>query len=318
MTTPGPGDQWPNPQQGGYPPPGGQYGNQPYGGPPPQPGGYPQQGYPQQYAPTNYQQPPGAAYQQPGGVAVPPPPGGGGRSKRGLIIGLVVALVVAAGGVASYFAFWQRDSAAAGAATPTDAALNLANSFGDGDLVGMLSTLAPAEAALLTDPLKDSTTELKRLGILTEGADPSNFGGISLTTENLTFDEQGAEQINDHLTITKLTGGKVTLGADLANLPIADEYRDAMLAEAGGAATGGSQTIDIGQVVRETGEPIRIATVKVGDEWYPSLFYTIADNALHEEGEQWPSQPIPANGAASPTRPCSRPCRRRWRATCGA
>ena len=29
------------------------------------------------------------------------------------------------------------------------------------------------------------------------------------------------------------------------------------------------------------GEPIRVATVKRGDQWYVSLFYTIADNATH-------------------------------------
>ena len=35
---------------------------------------------------------------------------------------------------------------------------------------------------------------------------------------------------------------------------------------------------------RTTAQPIRVATVKRGDQWYVSLFYTIADNAVHQAG----------------------------------
>ncbi|MBK1782899.1 flagellar basal body protein FliL [Prauserella sp. ASG 168] len=217
-----------------------------------------------------------------------------------MIIGLVVALVVAAGGVASYFAFWQSDSVAAGAATPGDAAMNFANALGSGDVVGLLGTLTPAEVSLFTDPLNEATEELKRLGVLEQSADPQQLTGLEIKTENLTFDDSQAERVNDHLTITKLTGGTLTLTSDVGNIPLAAEYRDLALEGTDAPAQRETETIDIAEVVQQTGEPIRIATVKVDDEWYPSLLYSIADYALLDAGEQWPQQPIAANGADSP------------------
>ena len=37
-------------------------------------------------------------------------------------------------------------------------------------------------------------------------------------------------------------------------------------------------------MAENNGEPIRVATVKRGDNWYVSLFYSIADNATHAAG----------------------------------
>ncbi|TKG71237.1 flagellar basal body-associated FliL family protein [Prauserella endophytica] len=315
MTSPGQGDQWSPQQPGGYPP------GQPYGGQqyphdpqaaqaqyPGQQHQYPQQPHPQPFDPATAQQPGYQGYQgyygqQQDAFPVPPQQGPPAKRKRGLIIALVAALVVAGGGVASWFAFWQSDSVASGAATPNEAAMNFASALGSGDVVGLLGTLTPAEASLFTDPIGDVTGELKRLGILTQDANPEQITGLQIETENLRFDESQAEQVNDHLTITKLTGGKLTLTSDLSQVPLADEYRDLALESAdlgGPSMEPQTETIDIAEVVRETGEPIRIATVKVGDEWYPSLLYSIADYALLEAGEEWPAQSIPANGAGSP------------------
>ncbi|PXY22922.1 flagellar basal body protein FliL [Prauserella muralis] len=303
MTQPGPGDQWPQ-QPGGYPPP----------GPPQQYPGGPQQQQPYPGPPAYGAQPgyatrPGAAAPQgPGGYGPPPgaypvPPTPPRRSRRGLVIGLVVALVVAVGGVGTWFAFFQSDSAASGAATPNEAAMNLANALSGGDVVGLLSTLAPAEAALLTDPVAESTEELKRLGVLKPDADPKALTGLEVTTRDLRFDEQQAERVNDHLTITKLTGGTLTVSADVAAMPFTEDYLDALLDEADveGLPQGGqSRTLDISQMVRAGGEPVRIATVQVDGEWYPSLFYSIADYGLRAEGLSWPREPLPARGADSP------------------
>jgi hypothetical protein len=62
-----------------------------------------------------------------------------------------------------------------------------------------------------------------------------------------------------------------------------------------------TQTIDIGdEIAKNKGKPIRIATVKVDDGWYPSLYYSIADSAVQSVGKKWPAQAIAANGADSP------------------
>jgi hypothetical protein len=296
--------QQPGQPQSGQPEQPGHFGQQP-GQPgqpgqpqpvPPQPGQYEQQQW--------GQQPPGQPFtSDPTAVAVAPGPGPQPKkSKRGLIITLVAVLVLALGGGATWWALSRSDSVASGAATPEDAVTELLSALDNGDLLGAANTLAPSEASILADQLTQSFDEYKRLGLLDQNADPSSFSGFELVAENLTFDSQSAERVNDHVTITKLTGGTLTINADLTKLPLAQEYLDAMLAEAGGAAAlTDSETLDIGSHVQQTGEPIRIATVNVDGEWYPSLLYTFADNLLAEAGLSWPQESIPAHGADSPT-----------------
>ncbi len=277
MTAPGEPGQWQYQQQGT--------------GAEPAQGGTPSPPYP-----PFGQQPPYPPMGQPGPGYPPPqlPP----RRRRGLVIALVIALVAVAGGIGTWFALSQNDS---GAPTPTAAALRLADALSSGDVVGLLSTLAPAEADLLTGPAQQAVTELKRLKVLDPGADPKAVSGLQIRTANLTFDEAGAERVNDHVTITKLTGGTLTVTGDPAKLPVAKEFLDTV--EPGvtrGAGAGATRTIDIGRQLRRSG-PVRIATVQVGGSWYPSLLYTIADYALRDAGERWPSTSVPANGAASPS-----------------
>ncbi|EHR61807.1 hypothetical protein [Saccharomonospora cyanea] len=300
MSTPEFGQQWP-PQtpQPPQPPP------DPHSQGSPGAPAAPQYGQPGPVQPPQYgvQHHGGAQYTQPQpGVVLPgsqPPQRG---RKRGLVVGLVVALVLALGGGATWWVLSERESVASGASTPEEAASRLINALGNGDLLGVAQSLVPGEASALGDQLQDGVDELKRLGMLSPDADPSAFSGISLTAKNLVFDTEATERVNDRLAITKLTGGTLTVEANLAELPLEQEYLDAMVAAAGGAgATSGSQTFDIGTLVRQSGAPIRIATVNVDGEWYPSLFHTIADNALASEGLSWPQESIPARGADSPT-----------------
>ena len=299
MTTPDQPGQWPQqpgqwpPQPQGYPPQGGY----PQGATPP--GGHPRgAAYPQNMPPGGhpqyYQTQSGYYAQQPGY----PPPAPPRRSRRGLIIGLVIALVVlAGGGVGTWFALSGNDS---GADTPTAAAMKLASSISNSDVVGVAESLAPAEAALFTDPISDVTNELKRLKVLDSSADPKALSGVQVKTENLTFDEAAAEQVNDHVTITKLTAGTITITSDFSKLPLAKEFLDRAVPRSARSAKGAdTETINIADEVRKSGQPVRIATVEVDGEWYPSLLYTIADYALSDAGQKWPATSIPAAGAAS-------------------
>lgn len=179
--------------------------------------------------------------------------------------------------------------------------MSLASSLGNGDLVGVLDDLAPAEATLLTDPIQDATGELKRLKVLDQSADPKSVTGLEIKTSGLQFDENASQQVNDHVTIAKLTGGKITISSDLGKLPLAKEFLDEAFPGGTRAATGSSsETVDIAEEVRKSGEPVRIATVKVDGEWYPSLLYTVADYALEDAKKPWPKTSIPAGGAGSP------------------
>ncbi|MGX7829738.1 flagellar basal body protein FliL [Actinokineospora sp. 24-640] len=321
MTYPGQGGQWPpnDPygQQGGQPPQGypqqpGQPGYPQTGGQPAQ--GYPQQGYPQagpqqgypQTGPQGFPQAGSAPYgqqpygQQPqygGAYGYPEPPK---KKRNGLIIGVVAAVIAVSAGVGATLWLVNRDSVQAGSDSPTTAATNLVNAIGQGDVAGLLTGLAPAERDLMSTLNSETTKELVRLEVYKPNVDPNKITGFEMKTEGLTFDDAAAEKVNDRITITKLVGGTVTITSDMSQLPYTEEFIDAAFPR-GMDARPQTETVDIAkEIAKNNGEPIRIATVNVDGEWYPSLFYTLADYALAEEKLEWPAQAIPANGAASP------------------
>ncbi|WP_158842100.1 proline-rich domain-containing protein [Saccharothrix deserti] len=322
MTYPGGGGgEWPpqnnpygQPQQGGYPQqgqPGGfpQQGQQPGGYPQqggyPQTGPQPQQGYPQT-GPQGFAQPQQPGYQQefgqqpygqaPQGYAGGEPPK---KKRTGLVITAIVAvLALAAGTVATVWALRSSDDVAAGSESPSTAANNLLNALGSGDVLGIMNGLAPAEAKLSKDYTEATVSEAKRLEILKPDADPNKLTGVQFKAEGIKFDDAAAEKVNDRLTINKVVEGKITITSDVKDIPLTDKLVDAMGAE----ATKGPQTetIDFAEVKTERkGKPFGIATIKVGDDWYPSLFYTIANAALEEEDLKWPAQGIAPAGAGS-------------------
>lgn len=306
MTYPGSGGAWqPNdPNQPGS----GQFPAQP---------GYPQQGYPQQgeYQQPGYQQPAGypaqpgqqptmgyaqPAWGQPGQPGVPGQPPK--KRGKGPIIGVISAVLViaVAAGVTVFMLNRGGGSTEAGEASPTEAASNLVNTLSQGDVAGVLGSLTPAESALLVDFNAKSTERLKELGVYKQDADPNKLHGAAVEAKDLKYDEKGAEKVNDHLTITKLIGGTVSLSADVNELPFTEEFMQAAFPNGVGGETKASEQVDIAQVVRETGEPIRIATINVDGEWYPSLFYTAADYGLLAANTEWPAEPIANNGGADP------------------
>jgi len=295
-----PGQQYGHPNQ-----PAEQYG-QPYG--PGQPGQQYGQPYPQNqpYPPTQqYSQqhawagaPGSEQYGQPGGYPgypAPPPP----KKRTGLLVGAIVVVVLLVAGAATmYFAFRGTQ---AGAATPKEAALTLVNALGNNDVVGLVGGLTPAEADVINDYLNDGLGELKRLQAVKPDTRPEQITGVQLKTENLVFDDAAEERVNDHLSVTKLTDGTITVSSDWSKIPLTDKFVNKAFPGGKPDTPPTTKTYDISdEIAKNGGKPIRIATVKVNGEWYPSLFYTIADYALIDAGKKWPAQGIAANGADSP------------------
>jgi hypothetical protein len=222
------------------------------------------------------------------------------KKRKGLVIGVVAAVIaVAAGGGVTWWAL-NRGSAPAGAESPTAAATSLVNAIGQGDVAGLLTGLAPAERDLMTTLNSETTKELQRLEVYKKDVDPNKIQGFELKTEGLEFDEANAEKVNDHLTITKLVKGKVTISSDASKLPFTEDFIELAFPR-GMNAKPETETVDIAEIVKDNdGEPIRIATVNVDGEWYPSLFYTIADYGLQDSKKKWPKTSIPAKGADNP------------------
>ncbi len=260
---------------------------QPYQGQQQFPGQQPYPGQPSgQFPPV--QQPIGQpAYWQP----TPP------RKKRtGLIVGVVVAVVlVAGGGIGTWLAF--DHAAGAGSASPQDAATKLLADVGNDDVLGIVNDLPPAEASLLRDTIQGTTDQLKRLQVIKPDANPQAATGVTVHTSGITFDTAGAERVNDHLTITKLVSGTITVGQGLKNNSFTDSFLHSAFPH--GVPGSQTQTLNIADAVKRLGHPIRIATVDVNGRWYPSLFYSIADEGLQATQKAWPSESIPAVGASS-------------------
>jgi hypothetical protein len=287
-----------DPRQSGYPPPG-----QPYSPPPgqpysPPPG--PQYGQPpaQPYSTPSPGQPWAAPYQpadapgEPYGLAPAPKPKGHGR-----LIGLSAAAVIILGGGAATYVAVSSSSSSGGASDPKAAVQTLVNDLNNADLLGVLDDLPPAERVAVGKPLQQTFAELKRSGIVRQDASLSHVDGVTLRLSGLTYGS--TITVNDHVRIVQLTGGTFTANADASKLPLTRDFVHA-IAPNGLPASNGAVTVNLADRARR--HPIRIATQRVGDTWYPSLLYTIADNVTTSAGLQAPSASdrIPAQGAASP------------------
>jgi hypothetical protein len=233
--------------------------------------------------------------------AAPEPAPAPKRSRRGALIASAVAVVaLAAGGVVTYAA--TSASSSAGSGSPQQAVQKFVDDLNQSDIVGMLDDLAPGERAALAGPVQDIISQLKQHHILSGSADAHHFTGIDVSLTNLSFAAKPIT-INDHVSVVELTGGHATVGADVAKIPLASQFIAAALPHGLPAHSSQTQSVDIGQAVKQNGHPIRIATEQVGGRWYPSLFYTIADNAATSDhlGNPTAADAIPAQGAASPS-----------------
>ncbi len=274
----------------------GQYGQQPYQ----QPGQYGQQ---QPYQAQPYgQQGPGQAPPPGYGPAGGQPTGGsGGKRKNMPVIITVIAVVVAlvAAGLVYFFARKGSDTADGGQSSPKEAVVQLLSAVQNDDPIGVANQLDPTEAHLFADMTGDVLDQLKRLGVVNQDVSADKVTGISVTTKDMTYGDAPIV-LNDHLQVIELTGGTITLTTGGGPSPYSDKILQAMpqLKEVSKPKT---TTVDIAKQVADLGHPIRIATVNRDGKWYPSLFYTLADNwAYQEKGADYQLTPIKNDGGASP------------------
>lgn len=304
----------------------------------PQPGASnePQQLHGQPWQPTPpYGQPSQAPYgqgygQQPTYGAPTPPaapwsttaPAAPVKKKRtGLIVTSIVAVVALA--VAGVFIAVQQnsnqtagsastsqngtagagggDAGSGGADTAQSAIQGVLKSFEESDLLGVADQLVPSEASLTSAFTQDIFGQLQRLGIVKADADSADWYTLDITLDGITTSETPID-INDHVRIVEVTGGTVTIESVGGYDSLSDDFIDA-IPDIDEMDSGFRETFDIAEQLDETGGALRIATVQVDGRWYPSVFYTIADNAAYTTyGPNYAAQmrPIAPNGASSP------------------
>jgi hypothetical protein len=208
-----------------------------------------------------------------------------------VMIAAGLATVLAGGGVAF--------AALNGGTTnrPEDAVRGLLTAASNGDLLGVLDHLDPAETSALVGPLRNSTTELERLGVLSDGADLSRVGGVKASFTITT----STENLRPDLVAVTITGGSVHGRVDPAQLPIGS-----MLREIAGAALTKAKPVEASRQLDSAHLPPLLTVERntsSGRQWFVSIGYTIADNARRSANLPMPavSASIPAKGADQPT-----------------
>lgn len=274
-----------------------QYG-QPYGQPQPFP--TPNYGEPAGYGAPDHGAPAYGAPGQPTPDAVPAAPAGGPKkSKLPVLIAAAVAAValVAAGLVLAGSRDWF---AASGSSTSTEAVENVFQSLTDGDLLGVVDSLAPSEAKFSADMTGDFVDQLRRLEIIKASTTPDQLYAVGITASGLTYSPVPIT-INDHVQVVEVTGGTLTLKSgpttDVLTPKVAAAIPDSPV------TVPREETFDIATQTAETGHALRIAAVQQDGRWYPSVAYTVADNIAYTTiGPDYAAKldPIAAVGAATP------------------
>jgi hypothetical protein len=207
---------------------------------------------------------------------------------------IAAAVFVVSGGA---FAAGHLDAltgSAGGADTPEAAVEAMFQSLSENDILGVLDQLAPGEREVIRDATVDYVEELTRLGVLSEGVDLAGVPGFEFSSANVTYDVQ---QANDRVWLVGITGGQLTVGANLAELPLGEMLFERLDLESAGSPE--AITVDLAEAVG-TDEPPTVAVIEEDGQYYVSSYYTVAELAASEAGYEMPATPIQPAGAASP------------------
>lgn len=191
-----------------------------------------------------------------------------GLGTRALAAGLGVVLL--GGGLA----FAVAQSAAGGASTPEEAVQQLFDAISDEDIIGVLDVLPDGERRSFQQPLEDLSSELQRLGVLSDGFDLSDVGGIDLKFSDL---DLGSEVLAEGVSVVHLRGGNLTTAIIPEDLPIGDELRS-LIEELNGEPLEIEPSSDT-EALHSDGDSLDIVTIEEDGSWRVSLYYSIAEAA---------------------------------------
>jgi hypothetical protein len=206
------------------------------------------------------------------------------RSRNARLVGAAVGGFAVL--VAGAFALRAVTADDGGAASPADAAQAFFDAIADEDMIGAMDSVLPGEQAAFREPLIDLVSELRRLEIAGEDADPSAVAGLDIEFPELDFTELPTNV--DDITNVEVDG-LATIVVDSAAIPLGDLILDLVG--------------DVEEAERfEGSDPIEdyvFTTVREDGGWYVSLGYTLAERARWgSDGEPVTSPEIPTLAAA--------------------
>jgi hypothetical protein len=208
------------------------------------------------------------------------------RRPVGIIAVTIAVVAVLISGVAAVVALTAPDTN-----TPGSAVTGLLTAAGNGDALGLLDHIDPAERDALTGFVTNGTGDLERLGLLPNTTDLHHIGGLSASFDNV---QTTTTDLRPGLTAVRITGGTVHSRLDPSQLPLGPFIRQ----------HAGSALAKVG--VKDVTVPLHltatIVTIRRGGTWYVSLGYTAAEAArvAAKQAMPNPQDAVPAVGAASP------------------
>lgn len=157
----------------------------------------------------------------------------------------------------------------------------------DGDALGALEQLLPAERDAVRDSLVDLVDELNRLEVL--DTDLGDVSGVEVDFEGVEL----ASEVDGDLARVTASGGRVSYAVGLAGPPLGDFLRDLLGDDLPAAERGSSE-------IEESDD--FLVTVERGGRWYLSFGYTLAEQARVARGTSLEDlgPGVAATGAESP------------------
>jgi hypothetical protein len=210
-------------------------------------------------------------------------------SGRHRLLGVFGAVAVLGAGAAVSVSLAAGGTSSAG--SPAEAVTNLLSAAQHSDVLGMLDSLEPAERDALKSGVTSLVGQLQRLDVLSSSTNLSKVSGLYVQFHDVTT---RTDMVRPGVADVFITGGTATAQVDPVQLPLGGFTRSVA-----GDALGPTHQLSTTSGISTGQSPI--VTVKVGDNWYVSLGYTIAENARRALGASMPSasQAVPAVGSPS-------------------
>ena len=202
-------------------------------------------------------------------IFVSEPPFSPGSRRPAAYAAVLIGLLAM---VAAAVFFVRSVGTAEGSSSPQAAVQRLLDAASNEDVLGVLETLPATERNLFATRLQTLTKELGRLGILRSDVDLSDLQGFDLEFTGVTM---RSEKLKEGLAAVEILEGRSTYRVDPATTPLGDFVRKLLPRSAFSSVRGSDDLAD---------DDVVLATVREGDDWYVSLFYTIAEAARREAG----------------------------------
>ncbi|MEZ5236656.1 MAG: hypothetical protein R2749_28775 [Acidimicrobiales bacterium] len=185
---------------------------------------------------------------------------------------------------------WARRGRGRGR-TPEAAVEQFFTALNNEDMLGMMNALPRGERETFVPLAQDSLAELKRIGVLADGAALDGITGLDI---NVTGYRLSSREVADTVANVTVSGATVDGSYDLQQLPLGSVLVDVVF--------GGEVPDERDSSTGEEADDLTLTTVRDGDGWHVSLWYSVAEAARDQAGLPAPpfGNGVAARGADSP------------------